>query len=87
MTDRFANVQPSLSGPASSGFAITPADATDLAEATRCLYVGSGGNIAVVMVSGATLTLKGIGDGTLLPLRVKRVLATGTSAAEIVGLV
>lgn len=86
MTDRFANFQPSLSGPASTGFAIAPSNDTDLPEATRALYVGSGGDLAVTMLSGATVVLTGVAAGSLLPLRVVRVHATGTTAGTIVGL-
>ena len=86
MTDRFADFQPSLSGPASTGFSVAPNDAADLPEATRALYIGTGGNLAVTMLSGAELVLAGLPDGSLLPLRVVRVRATGTTAAAIVGL-
>jgi len=85
MTDRFAAFQPSLSGPASTGFTVVPDDATDLPEATRALYV-MGGNLAVTMLSGAEFVLSGLPDGSLLPLRVVRVRATGTTAGAIVGL-
>jgi len=86
MTDRFADFQPSLSGPASTGFTVVPDDGTDLPEATRALYVGMGGNLAVTMLSGAEFVLTGLPDGSLLPLRAVRVRATGTTAGAIVGL-
>lgn len=87
MTDRFSDVHPSLSGPASSGFVILPDDDANLLETTRGLYVGSGGDIAVVMASGASVVLTNIPSGSILPLRVSRVLDTGTTADGIVGLV
>ncbi|PWE56187.1 hypothetical protein DEM27_12210 [Metarhizobium album] len=87
MADRFANTQPSLSGPASSGFSITPNDATDLAETVRALYVGGGGNLSVTMLSGEVVTLANVFAGSILPLRAVRVRATGTTATDIVGLV
>jgi hypothetical protein len=59
----------------------------DFAEPTRALYVGSGGNVTVVMLSGAVLTLANVMSGALLPVRVTRVNATDTTAAQIVGLV
>lgn len=86
MTDRFADFQPSLSGPASTGFAIVPDNDVDLPEATRALYVGSGGDLAVTMLSGATVVFTSVAGGSLLPLRVVRVRATGTTAGAIVGL-
>lgn len=87
MTDRFSNVQPSLAGPAFSGFPITPDDSLDLPETTRAVYVGQGGDLAVVMASGAALVLADVTAGSLLPLRVSRVLATGTTAGFLAGLV
>jgi len=87
MPDRFANTQASLSGPASSGFSITPSDSTDLPETVRALYVGTGGNLSVRMLSGETLTLANVPAGSLLPLRVTRVFANATTASAIAGLV
>ena len=44
-------------------------------------------DIAVVLASGAMLSFGNVASGTLLPLRTQRVMATGTTAAGIVGLV
>jgi len=87
MPDRFANTQASLSGPASSGFSITPSNSADLPETTRALYIGTGGSLSVRMLSGETLTLPNVLPGSLLPLRVTRVFATATTATAIAGLV
>lgn len=86
MTDPFARSHPSLAGPASAGFAVTPNDAADLPQITRALHVGGGGNLAVLMMNGEALTFTGVQDGSLLPVRVSRVLAAGTTATSIVGL-
>lgn len=87
MPDRFSSNAPSLTAPASHGFSIAPSDTLDLPEATRAVYVGSGGTLALRLVSGATVTLSGVPGGTLLPLRSDRILATGTTAGALVGLV
>ena len=87
MYDRFSTSNPSLSGPASSGFQIVPDDDDDLSEATRGLYIGQSGDLALTTVSGADITLKAVPAGSLLPIRVRRVLASGTTASDIVGLV
>jgi hypothetical protein len=86
MTDRFANTQSSLSSPASGGIAVEPNDETSLTETSRALYVGSGGTLRVRMLSGETLDFTGISTGALLPIRVTQVLASGTSARNIVAL-
>lgn len=86
MTDHFSSLHPSLSGPAATGFGVIPDDDVDLPETTRGLYLGSGGDLAVVMLSGTSLVLTNVPGGAILPLRVTRVLETGTTAAGIVGL-
>ncbi|KQR78100.1 spike base protein, RCAP_Rcc01079 family [Rhizobium sp. Leaf341] len=87
MTDRFAHTADSLSSPATHAFDITPADDADLPETTRAIFVGIGGAVALRMQSGAVVTLAGISQGTLLPVRADRILATGTTASALVGLV
>lgn len=86
MTDLFANTTPGLDAPASDGFAVTPNDSTDLLQTTRALFVGTTGNLALVLASGAALSFANVASGTVLPLRVRRIKATGTTATDIVGL-
>jgi len=87
MPDRFHTLSPGLDAPASHGFAVTPHDSNDWSEVTRALYVGGAGALAVVLASGASVTLSGIAGGTILPLRLRQVKATGTTATLLVGLV
>jgi hypothetical protein len=86
MPDAFSGHHAALDAPASHGFAVTPNDATDLAVVTRALYVGTGGSIAATMLSGETVTFAHVPDGAILPVRLLRVRATGTTALDIVGL-
>jgi hypothetical protein len=86
MTDRFSAFNPSLSGPATGAFEISADDGSDLPEITRALYVGNAGNLALVMQTGAQVTLRNIAAGSVLPLRVVRVLASGSTAGAVVGL-
>lgn len=86
MTDRYANHASSLEAPAETGFAITPNDTIDLSETTRAIYVGSGGTMVVNLASGAELTLSGLQPGSIIPIRVRRLKATGTTAGALVGL-
>lgn len=72
--------------PATGGEAVTPSDATELTYISRALWVGGAGAVAVLMETGEVLTLSGVPAGTLLPLRVKRVNATNTTATLIVAL-
>jgi len=82
MPDFYDKHPRSLESPASYAAAVTPNDDTDLPTATRALYVGTAGNLAIVTVGGSIVTL--VGAGGWLPVRVSRVLATGTTAGDII---
>ena len=84
--DKYGLYSPGLTMPATHAEAVTPSDTTDLGMVSRALYVGSAGNVAVVMADGSTATLVAVGGGTLLPIRVSRVKATGTTAGSMVAL-
>ena len=47
--------------------------------------MGTPGDVRLLMLSGATVTLAGVPAGSFLPLRIRQVLASGTTAADIVG--
>lgn len=68
------------------GVAVTPHD-TDRIDPTKALWVGGAGNVAVELVGDdASVTLVGVDAGTLLPVAAVKVLATGTTATDIVAL-
>lgn len=71
---------------ASDGFAITPDDSNDLAVDAGSIYVGVTGNIALVTVGGTTLTFLAVQAGSILAVKARRVLATGTTATNLIGL-
>lgn len=65
--------------------AITPSDAT-VYELGRTIIVGTAGDVVVEpYVGGNTVTFKVGGDGGVIPVVVRRVLATGTTASDMVG--
>jgi hypothetical protein len=67
--------------------AITTSDSTIYGQPTRALYIGAAGNLTVDMADGGSSVLfVGVQGGTLLPLQVTRIYATGTSATSIVAL-
>ncbi|WP_332699074.1 spike base protein, RCAP_Rcc01079 family [Devosia sp.] len=86
MPDRFAEHAIGLDSPATHGFHVSPNDAVDLPDVTRAIYVGGSGALEATLVSGADISLAGIAAGTILPLRIRRIKATGTTATFIVGL-
>ncbi len=86
MLDKFHTLAAGLTTPASNAFAIAPSNATDLPAITRALYIGVSGDIAAIMQSGEAITFTNVAAGTVLPLRLLRVAATGTTAQNLVGL-
>lgn len=69
---------------ATNALAVTPSDSADLTYVSRGLYVGGQGDVSVVTRGGQTVTF--VGAVGLLPVRVSRVRATGTTATDIVTL-
>lgn len=68
---------------ATGGQAVTPHDTNELEAITRALYVGTAGDLTVVMRDGTELTFANAPVGWH-PLRVKIVMNTGTDADDIV---
>ncbi len=68
-------------------FVISPNDNNELNRLTRAIYVGATGNISMILKGdGAAVTFVGVPAGTILPLRVRVVKSTGTTATNLVGL-
>lgn len=87
MTDRFASRHATLTSPAYDGFPITANNAEPVSEVTRAVYVGTAGDLTATFASGETVTFKNVAAGTILPIRISHVLSTGTTAADLVGLI
>ncbi len=75
-------------GPVTDAVAVSPSDTVDLATVpTRGLWIGAGGDVAVNMQgTGTAVVFKGAATGAILPIQVKRVLVTNTTASSIVAL-
>ncbi len=86
MQDAFADHAVGLTAPASRAEVVTPSDTVDLGYATRALYIGQTGNVRVLTASGDTVVFANLQGGVVYPFRVNRVFATGTTAADIIGL-
>jgi len=73
--------------PAKHAIAITPSDTVDISGGAfmRGLYIGGAGNISVEMANGTVVFYAAVA-GSVLPIRTKRVNATGTTATNLVGL-
>lgn len=71
-----------------AGTAVTPHDTNDLAAGkANGLYIGGAGAVAVIHAKGtSSVTYAAVPVGTILNMEVTRVLATGTTATNIVAL-
>jgi hypothetical protein len=63
---------------------ITPSDTAS--QQYRAIYVGGAGNVSVKTLGGNTVTFTAPPVGTILPVEVQQVLATGTTATLLIGL-
>lgn len=86
MSDPFSSHASGQSAPATDAAAIVPDDGANLPRPARAIYVGGDGTLRVQMISGAVVDLATVTGGTIYPLRVRRVMATGTSAGGLVAL-
>jgi hypothetical protein len=83
--DQFRTHAQGLESPATRILEIVPSDTADLTFVTRAISVAQAGHLRVVTSGGDTGRLF-VAAGIPFPLRVVRVLATGTTATGIVGL-
>jgi hypothetical protein len=84
MFDRYAGTGDDLLAPASDGAAVTPSDTVPLATVSKRLWVGGAGNVRLVTVRGAPLTYASVPAGTYLDVRALQIMATGTTATNII---
>lgn len=64
--------------------AITKSDTT--VQSYSAIYVGGTGDVAVLTEAGNTVTFSAVPVGTILPIRVTKVLSAGTTATLLLGL-
>jgi hypothetical protein len=64
---------------------LTPNDSGTLLT-TRALYIGAAGDLKVTMAYGDIVTFVAVPAGSILPIQVTRVFATGSTAASIIAL-
>lgn len=84
--DKFAAYPDAPGTPASMLIEIVPDDNDDLPQILSGLNVATPGTVRVTTKDGSTGTVF-VAAGTVLPLRVRRVWATDTTATGIRGLV
>lgn len=87
MYDEFENLAQSAMTPSENPYAVAPDDDSDLPAIPKAIYVGQGGDIVLRgRDSSQNVTFTAVPAGTQLQVRPRRILATGTTAGNIVAL-
>lgn len=71
--------------PFTDAAAIVTSDTVDLGRLTEAVYVGGAGTVAVVLQNNRVVSFTAVAGGTL-PVRARRINATGTAATLLVAL-
>lgn len=71
---------------AQSAVAVTASDITEYAPVLDAVFVGGAGDIAVVPANGSAAVVFTVPAGAIIPLAVKKINSTDTTATNIVGL-
>lgn len=77
----------SINASATSLIAVTPSDSVALPDGVRALYVGVSGDVAVLAVGDTVSQVFKACPVGVLSVFPKKVLATGTTATNILGLI
>lgn len=70
---------------ATDAVTVTPSDSSDLSNVC-VLYVGVGGHVKVTTRAGSDITFYNLNNGQFVPVQVRKVFATGTTATNLVAM-
>lgn len=85
-TDRFRALPEHLISSSEVYEVVVPSDTADLTYLSRELRIGGAGNLTVLRKDGTSVLFTGVVAGEHLHIRAARVMATGTTATNIVSL-
>lgn len=87
MVDRFDSQLDTPAQPARQAFAITPHASNEIDPLPKAIFIGTGGDLVGRAVgSGQDVTFRNLQSGQILDVRLQYVRASGTSAANLLGL-
>jgi hypothetical protein len=89
MADKFAKFPSSMDSPAKYAFAITGNNSANLANTVRSVYVGGTGDVKCELAGdpdGSFVVFTAVPVGMVIPARIRKVYATGTTATNLIGL-
>lgn len=83
--DRFHRTADSVSDPARTARPVFPTDGAILPSVPKALFVGSAGNVHLRCIDDTDPVLfRNLPAGAILPVRVVEILASGTTASDLV---
>lgn len=78
----------SVTSPSRDWFDIAPSDNVDLSFVPKAIYVGTGGDLVVSSArTNSEVVFRNVPSGAILDIRPAAVRETGTTAADLVGLI
>ena len=87
MSDRFDTMLDTPSQPARHAFVVTPHATNEIDPLPKAIFIGTGGNIVGRPVASTVdVTFKNLASGQILDVRLQYIRASGTTAADLVGL-
>lgn len=85
--EKLAELYPDMDDPFMDAEQITPSDTVELENYTRGVWIGVGGDVVMILAaSGTAVTFKNIPSGTMIPMVIRQIKLTGTTAQNIVGM-
>lgn len=66
--------------------AVVPSDTVNFTQGASRVYVGGTGNVVCITSRGDVVTFTGVPAGTTLPVQIRRVNSTSTTATNMVAL-
>lgn len=84
MVDLYNGAGGDLRSPARMLRAVTPSDTEPLPIASTALYAGVAGSVSIIAVNDSEPVSVYFPAGTWVPVRAAFVMATGTTATEII---
>lgn len=85
--DSFYHLSQSSMTPSENCFAIIPHDTNELPYLTKGIYIGTTGDLKLLVGSAQEpVIFRNVVAGSVLDVRVRAVLNSGTTAGDLVGL-
>lgn len=89
MSDPFFKQPNNIDSPAKNAIVVVPSDVADQGTSYKALYIGGSGDVkceTVGSTAGSFVTFTGLVAGSILPVRIRKIYATGTTATNMIGL-